>query len=297
MRSPGARRFLIGLVLFVFLCISRRNGGAQLAKYGNSNAQNVSIMAFDVSSVRPNIKNDGRWNMMFTADSYIATGVTAKQLIQDAFGIYGDARMFGLSGWTVNERYDLEAKVDPSEASVFAALSQSQKRLLLQDLLEKRFKLVSHHDVRMESGYVLVQSKKGAKMAEAGSTTTDQSSYTRMRHGQWTAAHSTAGQLATSLALELSQPVQDETHLSGNYTFSVDWDPKYGKIDGAGTTNSDSGISIFTAIQEQLGLNSRRRRSRWMCLSSILWNGRPRTESAGERAGGITAGDDLRCRR
>jgi uncharacterized protein (TIGR03435 family) len=207
--------------------------------------------------------------MMFTADGYTAMGVAAKQLVQDASGIYENARLFGLSGWAVNERYDLEAKVDPSEASAFAALSVEQKRRLLQESLEKRFKLVSHHELRVESAYILVQSKKGAKMAKADPTTTatappDHSNFTRLRHGQWTAAHSTAGQLAHLLALELSQPVQDETHLSGNYTFSLDWDPEYGKeygkIDGVGTMDSDSrstragGISIFTALREQLGL-------------------------------------------
>jgi len=259
---PG---YLVGLVLVAYLCVFCRDGRAQQAGGPNSNTTHAPIKSFDVASVRPNVKNDGRWHMIFTDDGYSATGVTAKQLVQDAYGIYEDARLFGLSGWAVNERYDIEAKVDTSEASEFAALSAEQKRLLLQDLLKRRFKLVDRREVRVNSAFVLVQSNKGAKMAEASPAASaadphDRAFFSRMRPGQVTAEHCTAGQLAHLLALDLNQPVQDETHLPGDYAFSLDWDPDYDKVDRAESMNSGSGdtrpvgASLFTALREQLGL-------------------------------------------
>ena len=68
--------------------------------------------------------------------------------------------------------------------------------------------------------------------------------------------------LTTYLSRELSRPVQDRTSLSGRYDFHLDWTPDSGSCaaptadDGGpgAAVSPTNGPSLFTALQEQLGL-------------------------------------------
>ena len=65
-----------------------------------------------------------------------------------------------------------------------------------------------------------------------------------------TGTGTTMANLATYLSRELGRPVQDRTGLSGRYDFQVDWAPDSGPCAGS----VPDAPSLFTALQEQLGL-------------------------------------------
>jgi uncharacterized protein (TIGR03435 family) len=70
--------------------------------------------------------------------------------------------------------------------------------------------------------------------------------------------------LAQSLSSQLRRPVLDKTGLTGNYDFKLTWTPEAGQGLGAGgglpagvdalPAPDPNGPTIFTAVQEQLGL-------------------------------------------
>jgi uncharacterized protein (TIGR03435 family) len=64
--------------------------------------------------------------------------------------------------------------------------------------------------------------------------------------------------LAHALATAVGRPVTDTTNLTGIYDFVLEWSPDAGTANPAGSdpaqTQAPTGPTIFTAIQEQLGL-------------------------------------------
>jgi uncharacterized protein (TIGR03435 family) len=137
-------------------------------------------------------------------------------------------------GWISSEQYDISAKAG-------AAVDQDQLRLMLQTLLADRFRLALHREARLRTVYTLVVGGDGAKLHEAtgggGGGTTAEVGHLAFRGASMPA-------LARRLSQQLHSPVSDKTGLKGLYDFTLDWQQD----------ESVPGLSIFTAVQEQLGL-------------------------------------------
>jgi uncharacterized protein (TIGR03435 family) len=192
------------------------------------------------------------------------TRVTLKQLIAYAYAIPPldmDRMIAGGPRWIDGDRFDVEAK---SEALVPVA----EMRLMLQRMLADRFTLRLHREPREMQGYALVVATGGAKLQEATGSE-PRSGMTTIGGGPVTASKTTMSMLATFLAQRLGRPVEDRTALAGRYNFTLSWTPgnderpRFGvdplnlppEIKERLQSNSDrSGTSVFTALQEQLGL-------------------------------------------
>jgi uncharacterized protein (TIGR03435 family) len=211
--------------------------------------------AYDVVSVKPsNFDDHPRWHRM-TADG-ISMNVTLKALIFMAYSIQTDNQISGLPGWATNAVFDVEAKMDADTAASLAKLpldeQQTQRWLMLQALLSDRFGLKVHHETRELRVYKLVIAKGGSKMHEIRA---GQKAGVNMGRSQFTGRGITIGSLVTYLSGTLGQPVVDKTGLNGNYDAKLQWTPD----DAAGPSQTsgsspDSGPSLFSALQEQLGL-------------------------------------------
>jgi uncharacterized protein (TIGR03435 family) len=61
--------------------------------------------------------------------------------------------------------------------------------------------------------------------------------------------------------------VVDATGLSGKFDFKLEWIPDESQPNSGGDASppDDTGASIFTAIQEQLGLKLEAMKGRWRC--------------------------------
>jgi uncharacterized protein (TIGR03435 family) len=114
----------------------------------------------------------------------------------------------------------------------------------VQALLRERFKMVAHKDTKELPYYELTVAKDGPKLkAAAGRGTT-----TRIR-GLYSARNESMAQLSDVLSRALDRAVVDSTGLTGRYDFVLDYtpdDPRYSDMSGA--------KSVFTALQQQLGL-------------------------------------------
>jgi len=99
----------------------------------------------------------------------------------------------------------------------------------------------------------------------------------------------TLDRLARMLIQRLGRPVIDKTGIKGMFDFHLEFAPDEttgGTLPGGGDpagapadkAADPSGPSIFTAIQEQLGLKLDSARGPAKCSSSIAWRSRPRND-------------------
>jgi uncharacterized protein (TIGR03435 family) len=157
-------------------------------------------------------------------------------LLQLAFGL--EQNQISGPAWIKAQTYDIAAKTEGG-----VSLTREQMRPLLQQLLAERFKLAFHRETRALPGYALVVAKGGSKL-QAAKEGVSPGGYI-LRDGIRDPS-ATTKMLAGMLALSLKQPVVDKTGIQGDYEIKMSFAPE---------DATDSTLpSIFTAVQEQLGL-------------------------------------------
>lgn len=167
----------------------------------------------------------------------------------------------GLPGWTRSERYDIAVKVTGPDVDVYRRLDQNERKQMLLRVLEDRFKLQVHHESRMAPVYDLVVAKGGSKLRTAQPSDAPRTGprvyYTGA--GQLSGRGAPIGDLAAALSESvLGRQIIDRTGLTGLYNFTLNFARDSNSVLPPGSASpssaDDTGPSIFTAMQEQLGL-------------------------------------------
>ncbi|HEX4138281.1 MAG TPA: TIGR03435 family protein [Bryobacteraceae bacterium] len=221
---------------------------------------------FEVASVKPG-DHDRRIAIQIRGSEFLATNAPVVSLIGFAYGVQlhqiAGAPLSGADQWIDTERFTIEAKPDAA-----APENADQMRLMVQSLLADRFKLTLHRETRQQQVYELVTAKTGPKLTEA--TPADLNGQV----GLWGAGQGgivgtavSIADLVNHLTQRLDHSVIDKTGLSGKYDFRLNYVPEPSQGDlilfgppppgatlSGATPPADSGPSIFTALQEQLGL-------------------------------------------
>jgi uncharacterized protein (TIGR03435 family) len=127
---------------------------------------------FDVASIRPSPDRSGQpgwWGTRITGDMFEVHSMSLKALVGYAYANNGPERqlVFGGGGWIDSQDWDIMAKVDdPSFAGLSNAERSNRMRPMVRALLEERFHLRLHTELRSTPVYALVQAKGGAKVKE-----------------------------------------------------------------------------------------------------------------------------------
>jgi uncharacterized protein (TIGR03435 family) len=231
----------------------------------------ASPLSFDVASIKI---SHGTPNLHFTPTpgALHVTSITIKDLIEVAYEIK-DPQLVGAPDWVNSERCDIDAKLDDAIAQAEAKLTPAQQtsrlHLRLQSLLADRFKLKISHVTKDLPIFALVVAKGGPKFSPADPTPPvagskdPQAPPGRMAQGpmpggQWLLMMNGAPMSQFLLGFgsrseTAGHYIVDETGLTGTYTFKLHWSPA--NLSDAPAESSDPGdVSIFTALQEQLGL-------------------------------------------
>ncbi len=221
--------------------------------------------SFDVASVKRNLSGDVRVELnILPGGRFRATNVPVRELILLAYGLT-DLQLAGAPGWIDDERVDIEARAN-------AELSPGKPPAELRALLSERFNLKTHVERRELPVYLLVAAKSDGQLgpgvhrpamdycAEAAARsraprTPDASAIApvpclfRMYGGVLAARSMGFGVLASRLTAEVHRFVFDKTGLEGVYDYDMTYSPE------AAVANPDpASPSLFTALQEQLGL-------------------------------------------
>jgi uncharacterized protein (TIGR03435 family) len=223
----------------------------------------VTHPAFEVASIKRNHSGDSIFLLRVgRPGTFAAQNVTVRQLIAWAYGetLLNDDQLSEGPPWINVEKFDIDAKEEDSEVAQLQKLTPGERthqlRLRVQALLSDRFKLIVHHETRELPVYALVVAKNGARLTP--STAEPMATFSR---GQITATGAPVAVITEALSrraptgsapAELAgREVHDQTGLTAMYNFTLKWNPDLlASVDAA----DSNGASIFTAIQEQLGL-------------------------------------------
>jgi uncharacterized protein (TIGR03435 family) len=230
---------------------------------------------FDVISVKPNKSGDPHGTAAVQPGGrYAAVNITVSQLISDAYGLQS-GQLVGGPDWIRIERVDITATAGGDIQPAVDASGASTLQLMLRALLAERFTLVVHRESREQPIYALVLARSdgtlGPKMRASTADCATPSGppifnapvmcAARLGHGRLSAADATMAQLATTLSSTVQRVVRDRTGLTGRYSMDVSFTPErmpQAPGSSAGATSPVSidpnGTSIFTVLQEELGL-------------------------------------------
>ncbi|CAN5448522.1 hypothetical protein BH10ACI4_BH10ACI4_29350 [soil metagenome] len=231
---------------------------------GQDTAAIVKSPTYDVVSIKPNKSGRNSIRISITPDRLLMTGAPLKVIVQTAYNLKVEEQISGISGATADARFDIEAKVDEETSAMLKKLpspeKEDQRRLMMQAMLADRFGLKIHHEAKEFPIYALVVAKGGPKFREADPKDTSAKGMGRggslnSHNGTLTGQAVEMAGLAGFLGGQLHRVVEDRTGLVGRYDFTLEWTPEDSRTAAA----EDSGIasarpSIFTAVQEQLGL-------------------------------------------
>jgi uncharacterized protein (TIGR03435 family) len=102
--------------------------------------------------------------------------------------------------------------------------------------------------------YSLLVAKNGVKTGSLRATSNPRRGI-NARQGEMVGEAAPMAILASRLSNQLGRPVVNNTGLEENYDFDLQWAPDLGPaVQDAQTAADSAGPSIFTALQEQLGL-------------------------------------------
>ena len=240
-------------------------------------AENSSAR-FESVSIKPSVMNTPVYagsnvhmvRMMVGPAGFSARNVTLRSLIQEAYGVQAN-QVFGGPEWLDTEAFDIDAKTGqpegtPADLEKGAAVNHQ----MLQNFLADRAKLALHKASKVLPSYELATVQSGSKLqpsvpaadvvesnngrvmgARQMMMNMDQSGVRAI------AAHEVStDEIAQQLSRQLGVHVANATGLKGSYDFNLHWMDGKTATDGQNEAPSSDvkGPSLFTALQEQLGL-------------------------------------------
>jgi uncharacterized protein (TIGR03435 family) len=223
----------------------------------------TTTYAYEVVSIkRPKSDLDSN-GIGESPDGFMMRNLTLRALISEAYGVRTD-EISGWPGWAASPRFDIEAKMDAETAGALDKLPKQQQRLqrqfMLQSLLVDRFNLKVHRATGVRTTYELVLAKRGPKIKQNNSNSDTAESKDGSPHSlDWVTSPGKISGHAMPLPLFISEleiavdsSIVNKTGLSGRYDMVLKWD-------ATDLQSSDSTEpSIFTALEEQLGLRLQR---------------------------------------
>jgi uncharacterized protein (TIGR03435 family) len=231
----------------------------------------VTVQSFEVASVRPSQPPSGpRIRVSFEGgpDSSSPTRFSCRNcslamLVMRAYDVEY-SQVAGLKTHS-DDLYDVEATLP-------AGTTRVQFRVMLQDLLSNRFKMIVHGETTQAQGYELAVGKNGLKMKptsqvigevpgaaaseRSGPVALDGEGFPILPAGRpgyesvngrarMQGTNETMDEFARKLINQLDLPVQNATGLKGRYDYGLYWTSR---------STEDAGPSLFSALESQLGL-------------------------------------------
>jgi uncharacterized protein (TIGR03435 family) len=247
-----------------------------------SQPESASAPSFEAASIKPTKSGTpGLFRISLEPGGrFVANGVNVSTLIQIAYNVK-ENQISGAPSWFNSDRFDIQAKPDDAAAAEMQKLPLEQRgeqsRQMLQSLLADRFKLKLGHETKELSVYLLTVAKNGPRFHEsatpnhqgAAGSGPPRAGIMMNGRGQLTVTDAKLEMFANVLSHQLGRIVLDKTGLSGKYDFTLHWTPgpNEGPMmpgpgpgpdregpGGAPPPPEQSGPSLFTALQEQLGL-------------------------------------------
>ena len=252
---PSSRK-LLRLALAMSIAALCANGHAQAPQStpatqpaSQADSTTAKLPTYDVVSIKPNKTGDGNYGIRTGDDSLTATNVSLKFLASMTYGIKPDM-ISGISGRIDSARFDVIAKIVDSDPAAMKKVSDEQRLAMVLPILMERFQLKAHTEIKILPVYELTVIQDGPKFKQSSDSSQQGGLWNVSgNQGKVTGHNFSMTGLAKLLTDVVHRTVIDKTGLTGNYELELKWSQDVGSDSNTGT-----GPSIFTALQEQLGL-------------------------------------------
>jgi uncharacterized protein (TIGR03435 family) len=205
--------------------------------------QSAAVRQFEVASIKPSNADPRSSSGIDTRRGRLtASNVTLKRCIMGAYGI-GPNQILGGPDWLTSDRFEIIAKADQP-------VGDRILMPMLQNLLAERFKLALHREAKPIRAYILEVRKGGPKLDRGDG----KGSKTSNGRGHIVATNATMDRFAEILSRQMDLPVVNHSGLAGVFNLRLQWNPESARPARPADGAAIEGPSIFTAIQEQLGL-------------------------------------------
>lgn len=261
---PGSVKRFLGVSAFVLAFVIGLCAHAQAPIVEEPNYK--PTLTFDVAVIRLAPPPDANFHVSVSSpphsSRFEATNLPIKALLQIAYGF--DAPVVDAPDWATNTFYDINARSDEAADARLAKITDNEVRLekrnAIRVLLAERLGLKTHMETRNSSIYNLVVAKGGVKMqavpvpkpadGEApGPPPPANVQAHGSRHGlEFVGTNASMRAIAGALSSQVEAPVVDKTGLMGTYNYTLQFGRDWSAND------PDGWPSIFTAVQEQMGL-------------------------------------------
>jgi len=248
-----------GRLAVLFIAAATLTGAAQ--------SPGPATPSFEVASIKRNVSNDaGGYVRIEEGSRFNAVNASLALIIRQAYGFQG-FQVVNLPDWVGTERYDIRAKA-PDGVDVFPNMAP-----LLRSLLKERFSFQGRIEQRDMPVYDLLVARGdrrlGPKISQAsldcGARTTgapapkgpsgEELCGITQGPGRITVRGYSLPRFGQSLVSQVQRMVVDKTGLTGPWNLEVLYTPDQPvALNGAIVPPNPDAPSLFTAIQEQLGL-------------------------------------------
>lgn len=213
--------------------------------------------SFDVVSVKPIQANSHGATVHGTPDGMMLSGALRRMILY-SYALH-EFQVTGGPDWIATSTWEVHGKDDTPDPDA-SKLNEAERKALnetrmqqVQSLLMDCFQLKCHMTTKELPIYELVVAKGGAKLKETPTDQARRDSTSIGGHGAQmhaTATGLTTERIAALLGNEVDRLVVDKTGLGGHYDLTLDW------VHDAPEESADtpSGPTVFTALEEQLGL-------------------------------------------
>src|SRR5947207_15618817 len=228
--------------------MKRMRAGGLIALVLCSSLARAQRPTFEVAVIKRNVSGDTFSSSRTTPGRVTISNETLRNIIRGAYGAR-NLQVLGGPGWIDSERWDISAGTGDANQNV-------STKPMMQALLAERFKLVARVETRELPIYALVMARADRQAGPQLHTATIECSIqstacgSRTTQGMITSTAQTMADTAVNLTQFAGRRVADKTGLTGRFDFTLAWTPE----GGAALTDAIDGGSLFTALQEQLGL-------------------------------------------
>jgi bla regulator protein BlaR1 len=247
---PRQLAWLLPIAAAMLLSIPSTHAQVEHRGPAASIALSKTLAPYDVSTVKQNISGDGSYGWGIHNDGFTANEVTLKQVLELAYDIKED-QILGLTGPIGSAHFDIVAKVLAPDAGKPPDLTDAQLAAMLIPLFADRFHLQAHLETKTLPVYDLVVAHDEPKfqLSQAEPTTGDFSLSWAGTDRVLSIKSCSMVDLAAALSDQVHRKVIDTTGLAGRADITLKWSD-----DVAAKPGGDAIISIFAAVEEQLGL-------------------------------------------
>lgn len=214
--------------------------------------------SFEVATIKPSASDEHARSLGWEGRHFTVRYTTISQMVQFAYNLQAK-QVVNAPGWLDSATYDIEGQAESGEPTA------AEFRGMMQRLLAERLGLKTHWEPRTMSAYELVVAKGGAKLQAAKAPAADAKAEipqgVRIQRGPhlWMRVLGVGGtmpELAAELQrVEFDRPVVNRTGITGKFDFEVTATSTKPFFEGEAPDTSDAAPpTIFTALQEQLGL-------------------------------------------